>query len=89
MERFFSNLRQGLGRAEALQEAQNYIRTITVKELQQSDLGQKVLDELVEKNIIPQDLQFCQSYKPLAHPFFWGAWVCQGDTTPISSEILH
>jgi tetratricopeptide (TPR) repeat protein len=89
MERFFTNLHEGLGRAEALQEAQNYIRTITVKDLQQSDLGQKLLDELVEKNFLPQDLQFCQSDKPLAHPFFWGAWVCQGDTTPISSEILH
>jgi CHAT domain-containing protein len=89
MERFFTNLHEGLGRAEALQEAQNYIRTITVKDLQQSDLGQKLLDELVEKNSFPQDLQFRQSDKPLAHPFFWGAWVCQGDTTPISSEILH
>jgi CHAT domain-containing protein/tetratricopeptide (TPR) repeat protein len=89
MQHFFTNLHEGLGRAEALQEAQNYIRTITVKDLQQSDLGQKVLDELVEKNLLPQDLQFCQSDKPLAHPFFWGAWVCQGDTTPISSEILH
>jgi CHAT domain-containing protein len=39
MERFFTNLRQGLGRADALQDAQNYIRTITVKELQQSSLG--------------------------------------------------
>jgi CHAT domain-containing protein len=89
MQHFFTNLHEGLGRAEALQEAQNYIRTITVKDLQQSDLGQKLLDELVEKNFLPQDLQFCQSDKPLAHPFFWGAWVCQGDTTPISSEILH
>jgi hypothetical protein len=81
MERFFTNLQQGLGRADALQDAQNYIRTITVKELQQSPLGRSVLDELVEKKLIPQELHLCQDNRPLEHPYFWGAWVCQGDTT--------
>jgi hypothetical protein len=84
MERFFTNLRQGLGRADALQDAQNYIRTITVKQLQQSDLGRSVLEEL--KNLIPQDYQFCQDDRPIEHPYFWGAWVCQGDTTPMKKS---
>jgi CHAT domain-containing protein len=79
MERFFTNLQQGLGRADALQDAQNYIRTITVKELQQSSLGLAVLEEL--EKLLPQDYQFCQDDRPLEHPYFWGAWVCQGDTT--------
>ncbi len=79
MERFFTNLQQGLGRADALQDAQNYIRTITVKELQQSSLGLAVLEEL--QGLVPQDYQFCQDNRPLEHPYFWGAWVCQGDTT--------
>jgi CHAT domain-containing protein len=81
MERFFTNLQQGLGRADALQHAQNYIRTITVKELQQSSLGLAVLEELVEKGLLPRELQSCQDTRPLEHPYFWGAWVCQGDTT--------
>ena len=81
MERFFTNLHQGLGRADALQDAQNYIRTITVKDLQLSPLGRSVLEELVEKKYLPQDYQFCQDNRPLEHPHFWGAWVCQGDTT--------
>ncbi len=81
MERFFTNLQQGLGRADALQYAQNYIRTITVKELQQSSLGRSVLEELVEKEHIPRELHYCQDNRPLEHPYFWGAWVCQGDTT--------
>jgi len=79
MERFFTNLQQGLGRAHALHEAQNYIRTITIKQLQQSSLGLAVLEEL--KELLPQDYQFCQDDRPLEHPYFWGAWVCQGDTT--------
>jgi CHAT domain-containing protein len=79
MERFFTNLQQGLARADALQDAQNYIRTIAVKELQQSFLGLAVLEEL--EKLLPQDYQFCQDDRPLEHPYFWGAWVCQGDTT--------
>ncbi|MBD2125051.1 CHAT domain-containing protein [Microcoleus sp. ZQ-A2] len=86
MEHFFTNLRQGLGRADALQDAQNYIRTITIKELQQSSLGLTVLEEL--KDLLPQDWNFCQYYRPLEHPYFWGAWVCQGDTTAISSSQI-
>ncbi|MBD2015115.1 CHAT domain-containing protein [Microcoleus sp. FACHB-53] len=86
MEHLFTNLRQGLGRADALQDAQNYIRTITLKELQQSSLGVAVLEEL--KDLLPQDWNFCQYYRPLEHPYFWGAWVCQGDTTAISSSQI-
>jgi len=79
MERFFTNLQQGLGRVDALQDAQNYIRTITVKDLQQSSLGLAVLEEL--EKLLPQNHHFCQDNRPLEHPYFWGAWVCQGDTT--------
>jgi hypothetical protein len=83
MQRFFTNLRQGLGRADALQDAQNYIRTITIKQLQQSSLGLSVLEELGK--LLPYDYSFCQNDTPLAHPYFWGAWICQGDTTPYSA----
>jgi tetratricopeptide (TPR) repeat protein len=82
MERFFTNLQRGLGRADALQDAQNYIRTITFKQLQQSSLGRSVLEEL--EKLLPQDNHFCEDDRPLEHPYFWGAWVCQGDTTAIA-----
>ncbi|HBL13592.1 MAG TPA: hypothetical protein DD379_19775 [Cyanobacteria bacterium UBA11162] len=92
MDRFFSNLHQGLGRAAALEDAQNYIRTITVQELQQSPLGRHVLDELNKfvahsNEINSQTDYFSQDDTPLAHPYFWGAWVCQGDTTPMTLSI--
>jgi CHAT domain-containing protein/tetratricopeptide (TPR) repeat protein len=80
MDRFFANLRQGVGRADALQNAQNYLRNLTVRNLQQSELGQSVLKELP-----PQDNQ---DQKPLKHPFFWGAWICQGDTSAIANPAL-
>jgi chemotaxis protein CheY-P-specific phosphatase CheC len=83
MQRFFTNLRHGLGRADALQDAQNYIRTITIKQLQQSSLGLSVLEELGK--LLLYDYSFCQDDTPLAHPYFWGAWICQGDTTPYSA----
>ena len=75
-----------LHRKLVLQDAQNYIRTITLKELQQSSLGVAVLEEL--KDLLPQDWNFCQYHRPLEHPYFWGAWVCQGDTTAISSSQI-
>ncbi len=77
MNRFFDNLRQGLGRADALAEAQNYLRNVTVAELRQFDLGQEIL-----ANLLAQNHPACQEDDtPLAHPFYWGAWVCQGDIT--------
>ncbi|WP_199246527.1 tetratricopeptide repeat protein [[Phormidium] sp. ETS-05] len=77
MNRFFDNLRDGLGRADALAEAQNYLRNVTVAELRQLALGQEILAYL-----LPQNNPDCQEDDtPLSHPFYWGAWVCQGDTT--------
>jgi tetratricopeptide (TPR) repeat protein/CHAT domain-containing protein len=81
MDRFFDSLAVGKGRGEALLEAQNYIRTITVRSLKASELGLKVLDELAEiKVLLPENRDSQLDYQPLQHPYFWAAWVCQGDT---------
>ncbi|BAZ69328.1 hypothetical protein NIES4106_40990 [Fischerella sp. NIES-4106] len=82
MERFFDNLLLGMGRAEALQDTQNYIRKITVKQLRQSALGMEVLKELLRVNeLSPQSKIDChEEDTPLEHPFYWGAWICQGET---------
>ncbi|MFB2894912.1 tetratricopeptide repeat protein [Aerosakkonemataceae cyanobacterium BLCC-F50] len=82
MERFFDNLERGFGRSNALLESQNYIRNITVRELRRSDLGREVLKELLTQN----DLS-CQEERPLEHPFYWGAWVCQGETTELKDVL--
>jgi tetratricopeptide (TPR) repeat protein/CHAT domain-containing protein len=81
MNRLFENLKKGLGRGESLQEAQTYIRTITLKELAQFSLGMDVINELFPNNIIsPEVIESQGDYQPLKHPYYWGAWVCQGDT---------
>ncbi|NJM69257.1 MAG: tetratricopeptide repeat protein [Scytonema sp. RU_4_4] len=79
MERFFNNIKNGMGRSAALQEAQNYIRYITVRELRELPLGLEVLKELTgNSNFGDEDVQL------LSHPFFWGAWICQGETEPMT-----
>ncbi|MEM1169737.1 MAG: CHAT domain-containing tetratricopeptide repeat protein [Cyanobacteria bacterium P01_H01_bin.35] len=73
MEQFLDYLKAGIGRAEALKKAQKYIINVTVGELQKSQLGRDILAELKLGNNLKLDSQ------PLAHPYFWGAWVCQGE----------
>ncbi|NET27710.1 MAG: CHAT domain-containing protein [Okeania sp. SIO1I7] len=73
MEQFLDYLKAGIGRAEALKKAQQYIINVTVGELQKSKLGSDILAELKLGNNLKIDSQ------PLAHPYFWGAWVCQGE----------
>ena len=76
-------MQRGLRRVDALQEAQNYIRRITIQELQQFPLGCEVIDELLTLKLLPQSQVNCQEFRPIEHQFFWGAWVCQGETTEL------
>jgi len=81
MTRFFDNLKQGQGRGEALFNAQNYIRNITVKELSQTDLGKEILQELFNiRGELSETIKDYENTQPLQHPYYWGAWICQGDT---------
>ncbi|MGB6298160.1 MAG: CHAT domain-containing tetratricopeptide repeat protein [Rivularia sp. (in: cyanobacteria)] len=79
MERFFDNYQTGMDAVEALQNAQNYIRNITVKELRKSALGVEILKALLRlRDLSAQTEIDCdEDDKPLSHPFYWGAWVCQ------------
>ncbi|NJL11361.1 MAG: CHAT domain-containing protein [Calothrix sp. SM1_7_51] len=90
MERFFDNLQLGMGRGEALQHAQNYLCNITVNELEQATLGLEVLAERLKLNkLSPETKIDCrEDDTPLQHPFYWGAWICQGDTAAICCDTL-
>ncbi|RUT03857.1 hypothetical protein DSM106972_047710 [Dulcicalothrix desertica PCC 7102] len=81
MDRFFDNLKLAIKPLEALQNAQNYVRTITVSQLQQSALGIEVLKELLQVNdlSIQTHINCDPTQAPLQHPFYWGAWICQGN----------
>ncbi len=55
MDRFLSDVELGLGKREALLKAQSYIRTITIKELQQFPLGCDILAEFMDKKVISEE----------------------------------
>ena len=79
MERFFDHLKAGLGRAEALAQAQFDVRTVKAGTLRQSDLGREILQELTQ--------DFADEDCPLSSPYYWGAWVLQGDISPLQVEL--
>lgn len=75
IERFFDNLQNHkMGKGAALIEAQVYLCTRTRTELKETAAGRRALEELQEAN--------CDdgSDYPFARPYFWAAWVCQGET---------
>jgi tetratricopeptide (TPR) repeat protein len=86
VDRFFTNLLNGLGRRDALEEAQNYIRHITIAELRQSRLGLEILRKLMDDPSFSAQtpIQGQEGDHPLAHPYYWGAWICQGETDAIT-----
>jgi tetratricopeptide (TPR) repeat protein len=80
MDVFLNHVKQGLGKREALVKAQNYVRSITVKELNILPLGRDILDEFKEKRIISDKfIDTNPDYQLLSHPYFWGAWISQGE----------
>jgi CHAT domain-containing protein len=79
MDRFLSDVDRGLGKREALLKAQSYIRTITIQDLQQFPLGCDILAEFKEKGISPEFIEANPDYQLLSHPYFWGAWISQGE----------
>jgi tetratricopeptide (TPR) repeat protein len=78
IERFFDNLQNHkMGKGAALIEAQVYLCTRTRQELKETAAGRRALAELQEAN--------CDDGAdyPFARPYFWAAWVCQGETERI------
>jgi CHAT domain-containing protein/Flp pilus assembly protein TadD len=81
MDQFLSDVELGLGKREALLKAQSYIRTITIRELQQFPLGRDIVDDFInDKKVISEDfIKANPDYQLLSHPYFWGAWISQGE----------
>ncbi|MEA5560226.1 CHAT domain-containing protein [Planktothrix agardhii] len=89
MNQFLDLLKSGYGRYDALIRAQEYIRSVKIEELQQFPLGEEILAELVEhRSLMLDDIKNSPNFQPLAHPYFWAAWVCQGNTNPFPPGIL-
>jgi hypothetical protein len=88
MERFYERLLAGDDRDEALREARRHVREATVATLKERWLAPAVLGQLAEGDeALHQHLHqlaaMPDGHRPFAHPFYWGAFVCQGDTAPL------
>lgn len=89
MERLYHNLlTETMGRAKALEQAQFYVRDLTIAQMRPQWLIPETITRLTEHSpAIGNHLQeLCQkpeNHRPYAHRKYWGAWVCQGDTTPM------
>ena len=72
-DKFFEEYHRGIAPAIALHTAQQYLRDLTRAELASIDLGSEILAQLdrLGVHILDRD-------RPLRHPYFWGAWICQG-----------
>jgi tetratricopeptide (TPR) repeat protein len=77
MEKFFEFYKSGLPPAVALSNAQKYVRNVTLGTLKGSQLGQEVIAEL-QKGYMQISDDTSDDLQPLSHPYFWGAWICQG-----------
>lgn len=82
MEGFYRNLagseasrQRGLPRDQALRQAQLFTRTITMGELRsRAHPGLAAFANGPEPD----------EYQPFSHPFYWGAFICQGETAPLT-----
>jgi CHAT domain-containing protein len=63
---------------QALTQAQNYVRNITLGELKQLKIGKSIVEELQGETVRKLSLTATDDVKPLADPHYWGAWICQG-----------
>jgi CHAT domain-containing protein len=75
-DKFFEAYHRGVVPAIALQTAQQYVRDISREELAATKLGMEILveiDRLARCGVRLDDADY-----PLRHPYFWGAWICQG-----------
>jgi CHAT domain-containing protein len=76
MERFFDLYKGGIPPAEALHQAQNYVRNISIAELRTTSIGRAGIEGLLAVGAI--DGGTSAVIQPWQSPYYWGAWICQG-----------
>jgi hypothetical protein len=90
MEQFYDNLlTHKLPRDEALHAAQRYTRDLTVGQLKKDGwLTEEMIERLAGGNEktrkkLQDWARQPDDYRPFAHPYWWGAFICQGDPGPL------
>ena len=90
MDRFYDNLLvRRMGRADALEDAQYYIRDLTIGQIRKqwlspaarviastNNLDLTILENLCAKH--PDD-----NFQPFESPQYWAAFICQGNPAPL------
>jgi CHAT domain-containing protein len=89
MERFYHNLlTEKMGRAKALEQAQFYVRDLTIAQMRPQWLTPEAITRITDRNLdignqLRELSQKPENYHPYAHPRYWGAFICQGDASPL------
>jgi tetratricopeptide (TPR) repeat protein len=89
MDRFYENLlTRGLDRDLALREAQRSARDVTIGQLKEEWLTPAMIERFAggagdAQRHLQQLTAQPDSERPFQHPFFWGAFICQGDPSPL------
>jgi CHAT domain-containing protein len=89
MERFYENLlNRELPRDESLRDAQFYLRDITIFQIKDRWLSREMIEHLSGGNDnIKGYLQYMaqqpDDHRPFTSPRYWGAFICQGDPSPL------
>src|SRR5262249_51883143 len=91
MDRFYENLlSRGLERDLALSKAQRATRDVTVHELRNDWLSEAMIERFAAgddraKRSLQELAGKPDDHRPFEHPFYWGAFICQGDTEPLTT----
>jgi tetratricopeptide (TPR) repeat protein len=89
MARFYDNLlMRGLERDLALSEAQRATRGATVAQLRGEWLTPAAIEQFAagdatSRRHLEQLARQPDDHRPFASPFYWGAFICQGDPAPL------
>jgi len=89
MDRFYDNLlTRHMDRDLALSEAQRFTRDATVGQLKQVWLTPAMIEHLAAgdtglRRYLQQLAQKPDDHCPFENPVFWGAFICQGDPSPL------
>lgn len=81
MDKFYQNLlSEGMGRLSSLRNAQKYLKNITIEKI-------KYLFPEYYAIISEHFKEISEDYKPYSHPYFWGGFILQGETSALNKKM--
>jgi len=92
MGKFYTHLLHGHGRDQALRHAQDELRRLTMGELRADWLTPEMILRLLAAGDPGVEFYLDElaarpdEHRPFEHPYFWGAFICQGVPAPLGSS---